>query len=369
MARCEYAVVGGGLVGMAIAYGLLRQGKQVAVFDEGDVAYRASRGNFGLVWVQGKGAEYPDYARWSRRAAAQWSGFAEELRADAGVDIELSQPGGLDFCLDDDEAERNVARLEGLRQALGGDYPFEYLGHNALKELVPEVGPDVVGATWFPEDGHVNPLYLLRALHAAVNAKGGQLVGGASVQRVEPTGSGFRIHASQMWQADNVVLCAGLGNATLAPMVGLEAPVEPVRGQVLVCERVQPFLRYPSAQIRQVGEGAVQIGDSKESVGFDDGTTPDVFAAIARRAVRIYPVLRDVRVVRTWAALRVMSTDGYPIYDHSAECPGAFVVTCHSGVTLASNHALAVAGWIAGGKKPDHLESFSAQRFRLHSAA
>ena len=176
MSRTEYAVVGGGLVGMAVAYGLLRLGKEVTVIDEGDVALRASRGNFGLVWVQGKGADLPDYARWTRRSAALWPGFAQELRELSGVDLELDQPGGFDFCLSDADAERAVAKMQGLRDALGGDYPFEYLGHNALRERVPEIGPDVVGAVYCPEDGHVNPLYLLRALHAAVRAKGGRVV-------------------------------------------------------------------------------------------------------------------------------------------------------------------------------------------------
>ena len=200
-------------------------------------------------------------------------------------------------------------------------------------------------------------------------AKGGRVEAGSRVRRLESTGTGFRIDHEQRWQADHVVLCAGLGNAALAPMVGLEAPVKPLRGQVVICERVKPFLRYPSVQIRQVGEGAVQIGDSKESVGLDDGTTPEVIASIARRAVRIYPRLRDVRVVRTWGSLRVMSGDGHPIYDQSSACPGAWVVTCHSGVTLAAGHALLLADWIAGGARPDHMESFSARRFRLHPAA
>ncbi|MDH3452432.1 MAG: FAD-binding oxidoreductase, partial [Gammaproteobacteria bacterium] len=88
--QTEFAVLGGGLVGMAIAHGLLRLGKQVTVFDEGDVAFRASRGNFGLIWVQGKGADMPDYARWTRRSAALWPEFAQLLREQTGVAIELS---------------------------------------------------------------------------------------------------------------------------------------------------------------------------------------------------------------------------------------------------------------------------------------
>ena len=152
-------------------------------------------------------------------------------------------------------------------------------------------------------------------------------------------------------------------------MVGLSAPVTPNRGQVIVTERTKPFLKYPSSLIRQVGEGAIQIGDSKENVGFDDGTKPETIARIARRAVRIFPLLADVRMVRSWGALRVMSPDGHPIYERSQACPGASVVTCHSGVTLAAVHALELAPWIAGDEQPDYVESFSAERFQVQPAA
>ncbi|MEM7258259.1 MAG: FAD-dependent oxidoreductase, partial [Pseudomonadota bacterium] len=76
---CDFAVIGGGVVGHSIAYGLLHKGKSVALFDEADVALRASRGNFGLVWVQGKGAAMPAYARWTRASACLWKELAGEL--------------------------------------------------------------------------------------------------------------------------------------------------------------------------------------------------------------------------------------------------------------------------------------------------
>jgi glycine/D-amino acid oxidase-like deaminating enzyme len=366
----EVAVIGGGLVGMAVALGLRQLGRQVTVFDEGDRAFRASRGNFGLVWVQGKGVGLPDYARWTRQSADLWPAFADELRELAGVNVELSQPGGIDIFLSEAEAEAGVEMLNGLKAALEGDYPFEYLGHNALKKLVPEIGPDVVGATYSPMDGHVNPLYLLRALHTAFKRAGGRIENSNTVERIELRDGGFRIVAGNRGvRAEKVVLCAGLDNARLAPMVGLSAPVEPVRGQLVICERVRPFLKYPSVQIRQVGEGAVQIGDSKEHAGFNDATTPQVISRIAHRAVRIYPLLEHVRMVRSWGSLRVMSPDGHPIYDRSPECPGAALVTCHSGVTLAAAHAKILAKWIAGVQQTDHVESFSAKRFDVRQVA
>ena len=369
MADSTFAVIGGGLVGMAVAWGLASRGRKVTVFDEGDRAFRASRGNFGLVWVQGKGVAMPDYARWSRLSAQHWPGLRDELRNAAGIDIELAQPGGLQMFLDEDEAEQTVAQMQALRTALGGDYPFEYLGHNAVKKLIPDIGPQVVGGIHSPMDGHLNPLYLLRALHKGVRAAGGTVLHGPRVERVAPTAGGFEVHrADGTWSADNVLLCAGLGNARLAPMVGLEAPVVPNHGQVIITERVRPSLNMPTVHVRQVGEGAVQIGDSKEDVGLDDSTRGDVLAAIARRATRYFPLLEGVRVVRTWGALRVMSPDGHPIYDRSTACPGASLVTCHSGVTLAAAHAKVIAGWICGEQAPGYMEVFGAQRFALQAA-
>ena len=87
---CEYAVIGGGLVGMAVAWGLAQRGRSVTVFDQGDLAFRASRADFGLVWVQGKGVGMPDYARWTRLSARLWPEFAAELAEASGVDVELS---------------------------------------------------------------------------------------------------------------------------------------------------------------------------------------------------------------------------------------------------------------------------------------
>jgi glycine/D-amino acid oxidase-like deaminating enzyme len=81
--------------------------------------------------------------------------------------------------------------------------------------------------------------------------------------------------------------------------------------------------------------------------------------------MRCFPLLKNVNIVRTWGALRVMSPDGFPIYQASTACPGAFVVTCHSGVTLASQHAGPLADWIRGGKQPDDLSSFNAERFHV----
>lgn len=360
----DYAIVGGGIVGLCVAFGLLSLGRRVLVLDGEDDALRASRGNFGLVWVQSKGLREPRYAAWSQRSAGLWRGFAEEL-FEHGADVALRQDGGFDHHLDEAGLEARVRAYEGLREALGGDYPFEVLRGNALRREEPAVGPRVVGAILHHQDGHVNPLKVLAGLAAAVRARGGMVETGVRVATVESADGGFRLCLSGGGErrAARVALCAGLGAAELGPQLGFRAPVRPQRGQVLITERLAPLLRRPSGTVRQVDEGGVQIGDSQEEVGFDDRETLDVTAGIAARAVALFPALARARLVRSWAALRVMSPDGLPIYQRSERYPGAFLVNCHSGVTLAAAHARLLPLWLEERADAPDLEVFGERRF------
>src|SRR5579885_449801 len=92
MREFDAIVIGGGLVGAAIAYGLVRAGLKPALIDEGDVAFRASRGNFGLVWVQSKGLGAPHYQRWTRASADAWPALAAELLARTGIAVGHERP-------------------------------------------------------------------------------------------------------------------------------------------------------------------------------------------------------------------------------------------------------------------------------------
>ncbi|EEA02738.1 FAD dependent oxidoreductase [Burkholderia sp. H160] len=365
----DVVVAGGGLVGMAIAYGLARLRVRVAVCDGADSAYRAARGNFGLVWVQGKGGRCLPYAQWSLGSSERWPAFAAQLLRETGVGVGFERPGGIELCETHEELDEGQALLESLRrQDAGLDY--EVLDPAALRKRIPAASPELAGALYSRNDGHANPLYTLRALQQAFMALGGVYRPNDEVREVLPRAGRFDVvTATDTLSAGRVVLAAGLGNARLAPMVGLDAPISPLRGQIMVTERLAPFLDYPTLVVRQTREGSVMLGDSAEDVGFDDGTTRGVMADIARRAQTAFPLLAHARIVRAWGALRIMTRDGLPIYEESASCPGAFMAICHSGVTLAAAHAETLAPWIAGGARPRITEPFVTARFQPVSKA
>ena len=120
MTETEIAVIGGGLVGMAVAYGLQRRCRQVTVFDEGDVAFRASRGNFGLVWVQGKGATLPDYARCHRALDAPAEHVAHVLHP-------VADPEHGNVQLEDARVAGRRVLLVDARRTAGEDDPLRPL--------------------------------------------------------------------------------------------------------------------------------------------------------------------------------------------------------------------------------------------------
>ncbi|WP_342358704.1 FAD-binding oxidoreductase [Terrarubrum flagellatum] len=361
----EFAVIGGGIVGASVAYGLASSGKKATLFDEGDVAFRAARGNLGNVWVQGKGAGGPAYADLTRQAAKDWNEFALKLESESGIDLHFRRLGAFFFCFSDTELERRTRMLSDLEASATVRSHVEVMDNAGIRKMLPEVGKAVVGATFCSDDGATNPFHLLRAL-IAVFRRSGDYRAHHAVESVSPDGAGFRIKTAKgEWTADRVILAAGLGNRLLAPFLGLSAPVRPVRGQILVTEKLNPFLRYGISFIRQTVEGGVIFGESSEETGLDDRTTTDVLRTTAQRAVAALPLLARARAVRSWGALRVMSPDGMPIYTESAKYPGAFLVTVHSGVTLAPFHAGPLAAALSEGRLAPAHHAFSPDRFSV----
>ncbi|WP_417436762.1 NAD(P)/FAD-dependent oxidoreductase [Idiomarina abyssalis] len=361
-------VVGGGLVGAAVAYGLARLDQTVEIIDEGDIAFRASRGNFGLVWFQGKGSDMPEYSRWTRGSTEVWPSLANDLRAETGVDVNYFKEGGIHLCLSEEALETHADMIKRMHNIHGPEYGAKILDRKQLDDILPGLGDNVIGGSWSPHDGHASPLYLLRALHSAFQKRGGKYHSGACVEQIERDGSGFVVKtAVSTHRAKKVVLAAGLGNRPLGEMVGLNVPVNPLKGQILVTERAAPNATrsIPTTFVRQTAEGSFLLGDSHEDVGFDTSSKSTIMADIADRAIRTFPFLKDLRVVRSWAALRVMTPDGCPIYEQSKTHPGAFTVNCHSGVTLAGAHAMNLAQMIAAGELKDSMSVFSAERFNV----
>ena len=363
----KIVVIGAGLVGAATAWGLARSGLRPMVLDGEDLSLRASRANFALIWVQGKGVGAPHYARWTMQSARLWPSFAEELLAVSGIDVALRQRGAFTFCLSEYELELFTSEVDTIARELGGDAPEHVLLDNAqTAKLVPQIGRSVLGSIFSPLDGDVNSLRLFQALHQGMAKLGVDYQPHSQVTAIRPQQGGFLLSGG--WGevfAERIILAAGVENTRLAGMIGLNAPTVRSKGQILVTEKCAPFFPYTSSTLRQTDEGGVMIGDSQEANNGSITTDQDISAVLADKAIRTFPCLAGVNVVRSWAGFRVKTPDGLPIYEQSATHPGAYVVMCHSGVTLAAIHALEIATQIAADAKQLAGNAFPGQRFHV----
>jgi glycine/D-amino acid oxidase-like deaminating enzyme len=373
MEHSDVVVVGAGIIGASIACGLLRQGKKVTLLDGGGSAQRASLGNFGLVWVQGKGQGARHYTEWCHHASSEYPGFSEQLLEETGIDINYRKPGGLVLCHGPEEYEKRVAVLDRLRrESSNGVYDCEMLDRRAVQGLIPnlEVGPNITGASFSPHDGYLNPLLLLKAVLVSIHRQGGKYFSNSHVEKIScQEGRFIIVTRNKQYSSDKLVLAAGLSIPHLAAMVGINAPVIPERGQLLVSARVKPVLSIPISGIQQTVEGSFIVGVSNEKVGFNTQTDNSVIKRMATRVRNAFPALGGLQIVRSWASLRVLTPDSLPIYHQSETCPGAYAVTSHSGISLAPLHMNRISKWIGSDVEPAELDKFSARRFDVEAVA
>ncbi len=371
--QSDVIVIGAGTVGASIAYGLARRNQRVIVLDGDDADFRAARANFGLVWLQGKGASLPAYQALTRSSVDRWPEFCAELSERAAMDLQYERNGGLDFCMGEAAYEarsQELVRLHNQPEGLQADW--EMVDRARLANLLPGItlGADVSGATFGKHDGHANPLRLLAALQKSIQQMGGAVLGGHAVSTIHHGNGGFTVTTAHgVFAAPRLVISAGLGSRALAAQVGIDVPLRPQRGQILVTEKLEPFLPLPANNLRQTREGSVMIGATHEEVGFDASATAQAAGKLSADAVRIIPALASVTLVRQWGGLRVMTPDGYPVYVESSICPGAFVALCHSGVTLAALHASVIAQAVIDGALTATLMPFHPSRFAGLQAA
>ena len=362
----DYIIVGGGLIGFSIGYGLSKLGRKCLILDAHDNSFKAAQGNFGLIWVQGKGTGFPSYADWTLRSSELWKEFCTELEDNTKINLGIQRTGGIHICLDEEEFNDRKNKLDLLRSHQNGKFDYQMLDNKDLSRLMPGLGPEVIGGSFSKHDGHINPLYLMKSLHSAFLKHHGQFINNEEVRDIESSGKGYLIKTKkERYSSSKVILAAGLGNKNLAPMVGLEQPVKPIKGQILVTQKLDKHLKYPSTLLRQTQEGSIMIGDSYEDIGENISTDPKIISKIAKRAIKILPKLENKQIVRSWSALRVMSPDGYPIYDQSETHPGAFAISCHSGVTLSAAHANDLSKYIDDGRLGNELIPFSQSRFNV----
>jgi D-hydroxyproline dehydrogenase subunit beta len=376
----DVAVVGAGIIGAACALLLARSGARVELFERAFPAAGstgAGEGNV-LAWDKELQRELP----LALRSAVLW----EELADGLSPDIEYDRKGSIVVAETEPELAAATERAEVLAHHGVRGSP---LSADDLRSEEPMSAPDLPGGVLYPDDAQVEPRLAATALVRRAAACGARVSMGVSVDAIERDRSGRAVAlatAQGSVPVGAVVVAAGAWTAALLERCGLSVPIRPRKGQILVLERSATPVRrklseagYVSAvesgeerlQVAMVVEstrsGTTLIGSSRELVGFDRDVDIDVAAAVARRAIRFYPPLAGLSVIRTYAGLRPFSPDHLPVIGPFPEAENVCVATGHEGAGIGLGPATGelVAAWHAGGPPPPGLSLhwFSPARF------
>ena len=363
----DVLVIGGGLHGCSAAYHLAFAGLQVIVLEKNVVARHASTASAGGVRRLGRDpAEIP----LAMASLELWHSMRDML----GDDGEFRATGQVRVAENDDEMRRAEARAAQVR-ALGYDHEI-VIDRAELRRLVPSVAEHCVGGLHTPGDGYAFPYKATAAFRHKAEALGAVIEEGCGVIGIERTGERWLVATDRGdFRAPVLVNCAGAWGGEIARMLGDEVPIEPVALMMMVSARMPHFLDPTvgcfgrALSFKQSPSGTVVIGGGHR--GRVDARTELTelefrhLALSARTVAAVFPLMKDINLVRCWAGIEGFTPDDLPIIGPSKASPGVFhsFGFCGHGFQLGPVVGSITAQLITNGKSNLPIDAFRVDRF------
>lgn len=364
MAGAAIIVVGGGLIGCAIARELAQLGVPVEVFERDRVGAEASGAAAGMLGAQAETSN-ATMTRLGVESRALFHEILPALRGETGIEVEHWEEGTLYLAFNEADEAETATRV--ARQEAGG-LPVERLTAAEARRLEPRINMEVRSAVLFPDDGRVDNLQLTLAYAESAKRAGATVREGVTARRVRSVGGKVTgVETDQgVFEAEIVINASGAWAAELLPERPL--PVRPVRGQMLELASVEPMFRHAIYSARGYAvarrDGRLLIGSTREEVGFEKRVTAAGMATILATANELSPESGNLRLQRAWAGLRPASSDGLPLIGPLPDPEGYLVATGHfgNGILLAPLTARLISQCVRG-ERPDWIEVVGPARF------
>ena len=386
----DVIVIGGGIIGSSIAWQLAKRHLDVLVVEMKDTASGSAGATDGVVGYHTKkpGIQLD--------LAVQSIEMFRTLGEELGEDVEYGlEAGGMQPVEDKYQWDLLSAMAEEQRKS-GVD--IRMITAEEACELEPNLNPDIYGALYSPTGGKVNPLALTFAFAKAAKRLGAVFSFGTEVKEILTEGGracGVRVFSKEKGEeihhARFIVNAAGARAGQVAALAGLDMPIKPRKGQLAVTEAIGPFLkatvqcaRYnvikfrpetiddpavlrlgQSLSIEQQENGGLIIGGTREFTDFEEENTFEAVEAMMKRAIRFFPALKNVSIIRCFSGFRPYTPDGLSIMGEVRTLPGFIMAAGHEGdgIALSPVTGRLIAEMIADGKTSFDISAFSPDRF------
>jgi sarcosine oxidase subunit beta len=382
----DVCVIGGGVMGLATAYYLLKAGKTVAILEKGEVGSGASSSCDDMILLQSK---KPGIAL---TLAMESLEMYRQLPDELGADIGFLTLGGMVII----EDEKQLKIMEDfVKQQVSYGLDVEIVGRDILFKKQPHVAKYMIASTYSPSDSQVNPLLLMRALLYNGLNMGMDVFRNTPVQEIKQLSDHWIARGKNdvSVECDNIVIAAGAWSAQIGELLGIDIPIRPIKGQIAITEQIAPIGEtncWTAAYIaskhdpsimpdrsdydKEIGlgfsfsrasEGNYLIGSTRENAGFDKTTNFKAIARILEQTRQYFPIMNQVNIIRTIAGFRPGTKDGSPIIGQIDDFPGLFIAAGHEGdgVALSPITGKIVAEMVCGVGEHKRIEELNLRRF------
>jgi glycine oxidase len=367
--RAEIAIIGGGIIGCAVAYQLVARGyRDVTLLERERVGGQAAIAFAGLLSGSPPKQRGDPFSLLAAASLERFPNVAADLSERTGIDCELRHTGALYLALTaDEEAALRLppSELEALHPEC------RWLDTRELRELEPEVSPLFRGALFVPWEWQVLSPRLVQAYARAAALAGVRIRETVEVRGVEREGDRVNalVTSDGRLAVGRVVLAAGAWSGQLGRWFGLSLPVGPLRGQIIRLTAWGATVRYSlyrgERYIGAKADGTVAVGSTEELASFDRRATGAGVALLTRFAVETVPALGQATFLDAWAGLRPLSEDGLPLIGWAPGLANVVVATGHArhGVLLSPITAEVIADLLEGRRPVVDLGPFDPARF------
>lgn len=379
----DVVIVGGGILGASAAYQLARAGHRVTVLERGAPNREGSGTTAGNLHIQGIHTKRPgqavaaDNIRFlplQRAASALWSDLPQELDAD----IELTRNGGFMIAETPEQVEELHHKFV-VEQELG--LACEIVSGDEARARMPTLSESVIAAEWCADDGYANPLLVTPAFLTAARRHGAQVEAFTPVTGIERTRRGYVVRSGERtWSAAAVINTSGPWITEIAALAGIRLDMNPVAIQMHLTTRMPPgtltcLVQHIGAgmSVKQVTAGNILIGGGWPAASYNaHGRSRVDVGSISgnlQQASAVLPLLRDLRLLRTWAGPLAATPDEMPVIGEVASSPGFFVAGGTYAFTLAPLWGLVLRDLVEGRTPREPVADLGVDRLVLNAMA
>jgi sarcosine oxidase subunit beta len=387
MKSADVVVIGGGVIGCSVAYHLAKRGIDVTIVERDDIASGTSGACDKAVLLQSKNPGL------HLEMALESVKLFPQLQRDLDTDIEFKNNGGM-IVIKTQEQWQVMQEFVERQKKVG--LKVELLGREQALQRQPAFAQDIVGSTYSPMDGEVNPINLTLGFFRGAKKYGAKPLLSTEVRgiKVEKDRVSSVLTTGEEILTRFVVNACGVYAPVIGRMVGVDIPIIPRRGQIIVTEPVPPLIhgdvncaRYITAKFKpellgndenaglgiglslgQTENGNLLIGGTREFVGYDRRTTHRALRAILKHAVSLVPALKDISIIRSFAGLRPYTSDGLPILGEVENLKGFIMAAGHEGdgIALSAVTGKIISEIIADGRTSLNIDmgKLSLSRFK-----